>query len=123
MAPEVREFLERLVKNKGSEDPYEVDDPIDLYCGNEDDARELGEEHVRYEIGKLAEELLMKEVQERWPSGWEWTADSETWENVYFSKKGERPNYFEPTMEEALEVAWLIEGIKRPGARTATGGS
>ena len=34
------DFIEKSPK----EDPYDCEDPSELYCGNEDDARRMGEE-------------------------------------------------------------------------------
>lgn len=52
------EFLHSLVSGAPDCDPYDVDDPTDLHLGNEDEAREMGEEHARWEIAQGAKKIL-----------------------------------------------------------------
>lgn len=54
----LRDFIAKAPK----EDPYDCD-PEMLYCGNEDDARKLGEEAAQYQAAQRMGEWLA-EVEE-----------------------------------------------------------
>lgn len=52
--------LKELAKKLPEEDPYaDIEDSGDLYCGNEDDARELGERHADATTREALENILM----------------------------------------------------------------
>jgi len=51
--------LQAFIKKAPEEDPYDCD-PMELYCGNEDDARRLGEEAAEHRVATQMKEWLLE---------------------------------------------------------------